>query len=382
MTMRADVVVIGAGIVGAACAWRLAQSGLSTVVIERASSPATGSTGRSAAGVRHQFSEPVNVRLSLESIAEYRTMPESGYRPIGYLFYVPEAQWQAQLRDLEMQRALGAPVEAIDLARAAELAPADRSGLAGATWCADDGIVDPHGLCMGYVARARTSGARFVFGQPVCAIDRAATHWDVRTPDLRVEAGQLVNAAGAWAGEVAAFAGLRVPVEPARRVVFASGPLPPPLARIRPYPLTIDLGSGLWFRSERDRLIFGLANEADRGFAEGVDWAWLEPTAEAALSRFPWFEQVAVDRRACWWGYYENTPDHNPVIGRMPEAPAWINACGFSGHGVQHAAAVGRLVTQEARGEPTFVDIGALRIERFGSPGNAAQRSPGERLVV
>lgn len=381
-TTRADVIVVGAGIVGAACAWRLAEAGLSTVVLERAPAAATGSTGRSAAGVRHQFSEPVNVRLSLASIAEYRAMPEAAYAPIGYLFYVPEAQWAAQMRDLAMQRSLGAPVEAIDLARAGELAPADPTGLAGATWCAEDGVVDPHGICMSYVARARAAGARLAFGQPVTAIRRDGDAWEATTPQGRFSAPRLVNAAGAWAGEIAALAGLEVPVGPARRMVFATGPLPPPLARARPYPLTIDLGSGLWFRSERDRLIFGLANEADRGFSEGIDWPWLEHAAEVALARFPWFEQVSIDRRACWWGYYENTPDHNPVIGRMPGAPGWINACGFSGHGVQHAAAVGRIVAQEAAGEPTFIDIAPLRIERFASRPGDRPPEAGERLVV
>jgi sarcosine oxidase subunit beta len=309
-------------------------------------------------------------------------MPEAEYRPIGYLFYVPQSDWDAQLRDVAMQRALGAPVEAIDLTRARSLVPADPHGLAGATWCAEDGIVDPHGICLGYVARARAAGARFAFGQAIEAIGHEGGDWVASAPGLRVAAPRLVNAAGAWSGSIAAMAGLEVPVEPARRMVFTTAPLPSSLVRERPYPLTIDLGTGLWFRSERDRLIIGLANEADRGFSEGIDWPWLENTIEAALPRFPWFEQLAIDRRACWWGYYENTPDHNPVIGRMPDAPGWINACGFSGHGVQHAAAVGRIVAQEVLGEPTFIDIDALRIERFARRGEGGTRGPGERLVV
>ena len=376
---RADVIVIGAGIVGAACAWRLAERGLDVLVVEREAAPAAGSTGRSAAGVRHQFSEPVNVRLSAASIAEYRQMPEASFRPVGYLFYVPEALWEAQMRDVAMQRELGAPVEVLDLVQAGRFVPASPEGLRGATWCAADGIVDPHGICMAFVARARALGVRMRFGEAVIAIDRARGRWEVATGSGRFAAPMIVNAAGAWAGEVGALAGLQVPVRPARRMVYATGPLDDSLRRPLPYPLTVDLSTGLWFRSEGERLIFGLANEADTGFTEGVDWAWLETVYEAAQPRFPWFERLAIDRRASWWGYYEVTPDHNPVLGRMPGADGWINACGFSGHGVQQAAATGRLIAQEAAGELPSIDIDPLRIERFADGGSGTH---GERLVV
>jgi sarcosine oxidase subunit beta len=162
-------------------------------------------------------------------------------------------------------------------------------------------------------------------------------------------------------------------------MVFATGPLEASLRLPHPYPLTVDLDSGLWFRSEGQRLIFGLSNPADTGFAEGIDWPWLETTYEAALPRFPWFERLAIDRRASWWGYYEDTPDHNAILGRMPGAAGWINACGFSGHGVQQAAAVGKLIAQEALGEPPSIGIESLRIERFAS---AARNGGAERLIV
>lgn len=374
-----DVIVIGAGIVGAASAWRLAERGLRVAVLEREPAAASGSTGRSAAGVRHQFSDATNVRLSAESILEYREMPEAQYDPIGYLFYVPDALWEEQMRGVELQRRLGAPVEVLAIEEAARIVPVDGTGLRAATWCPADGIVDPHGICMSYVARARALGVHFLFGAAADAIERREGRWVVQAGARQARAPLLVNAAGAWAGRVAALAGLRVPVEPARRMVFTTGPLEPPLRRARPYPLTIDLGNGFWFRSERDRLIFGLANPLDTGFSEGIDWPWLETCYEAALAHFPWFEQISIDRKACWWGYYENTPDHNPVLGRMPGAEGWINACGFSGHGVQQAAAVGRLIAQEALGEPPFIDIDPLRIERFD---RTDASPPGERLVV
>lgn len=373
MTTQADAIVIGAGIVGAACARRLSERGLRVVVLEREPAPASGSTGRSAAGVRVQFSEEVNVRLSAASIAEYRELPEAGYRPIGYLFYVTQAQWSAHREAARMQQRLGMPVELLDAAAATRIVPADTDGFAGATWCGLDGVVDPHGITMRWLAQARSSGTVVKLNCAVRSIERRGERWRAGAEGGDVEAGWIVNTAGAWAGEVAALAGLQVPVRPARRMVYTTAPLAPAPA----YPLTVDLDTGLWFRPERDRLIFGMSNPADTGFAEGVDWTWLETVYESALRHFRWFETLSIDRRACWWGYYETTPDHQPVVGEMPDAPGWYNACGFSGHGVQQAAAIGRIVAQEIAGEPAFVDVAPLRIDRF-----AAGAAHPERLVV
>jgi len=394
---RCDVIVIGAGIVGASCALRLAERGLAVTVIEREAAPATGSTARSAAGVRHQFSDPVNVMISRDAIAEYRLMPEAGYQPIGYLFYIPHAQWDAQREAVRMQRELGADVRLLTPQQAARIVPAELDGIAGASHCADDGIVDPHGICMAWVAQARALGVRFMLGREVTGLSHDGASWQVRTRNAGIvsapgsadrtadsddgfKARLLVNAAGAWSGRVAALAGLQVPVGPARRMVFTTGPLDAALRLGYPYPLTVDMATGLWLRSERERLIFGLSNPEDTGFSEGIDWPWLDNTIEAALTRFPWFEQLSLDRRACWWGYYEDTPDHNAILGAMPQAPGWINACGFSGHGVQQAATVGRLIASEALGEPSPIDIGPLRIERFAN--GATPQSASERLIV
>lgn len=376
---RFDAIVIGAGIVGAACAHRLAEAGLKTLVLEREAAPATHSTGRSAAGIRVQFSEAVNILLSAASLAEYRQMPEASYRPIGYLFFVPPAQWPAHLRGWELQRSLGMPVEKLSGEQAAQIVPARIDDIAGATWCAADGILDPHGITMAFLAAARRSGAALRLNAPVRAIAKAgpagAAHWQVATPAGEFQAAVLVNCAGAWAGEIGALANLRVPVGPARRAVFATGPR----AEDRAFPLTVDAGSGFWFRSEGPRIIFGLSNPEDTGFEEGIDWPWLETVYPIAVGRFPWFETLDLDRKASWWGYYEVTPDHQPVVGPMPGAPGWFNACGFSGHGVQQAAAIGRVIAAQVRGETPFVDVSSLAIERFDRGSEPARR---ESLIV
>ncbi len=355
-----DVAVIGAGIVGAACAWRLAERGLKVVVLEQGS-PAGGSTGKSAAGVRAQFTSETNILLSKHSIEEYASMPEAGYHPGGYLLLVPEAQWPSAQLGVDLQHRLGVPTERLTPTEAQMHAEFLPDGLGGCTYCGTDGHVDAHGLTMAYVNRARALGTRFLLNTTVTGIQRAGEIWQLTTSAGMVEAPLLVNSSGAWSGEVGALAGLKIPVQPAQRMVFTTAPLKLP----RPLPMIFDLESGVWLRSEGEQIILGRANPVDVGWREGMEWDWLEPTLEAAMTRFPWLETASLDRRASWWGYYEVTPDHQAIVGRMPGVEGWLNACGFSGHGIMHAAAIARVIAQEALGETPFIDLSPLWYERF-----------------
>ena len=363
-----DIIVVGAGIIGAAVAFRAAEAGLKVVVLEQQAGPALGSTGRSAAGVRVQFSTELNVQLSWRSIEEYRDFrslygEESGYDPLGYLFLVPPERWEAHAAALRMQQGLGVPVVELSVAEAADLVPFDSSGVAGTTFGSADGVVDPHSITLAYLRLARAQGAQVRLNTPLVSAHYEASAWHVVTPDGTVSAPLLVNAAGAWAGMVARRAGLEVPIEPVRRVIFTTAPLSWP----HRYPLTVDVATGLYLRSEGERVLIGRSNpDEPLGFSEGVDWQWLDQVLEVGLARFPWLERTALDRRASWWGYYEVTPDDLPILGRMPGVEGWINAAGFSGHGVQQAAMVGKLMTEEAiEGAARTLDLAALRYERF-----------------
>ena len=357
----ADVLVIGAGIMGAACAYRLAERGLSVRLLEAQPSPCLGSSGRSAAGVRTQFNTPTNILLSLHSIAEYRQMPEAEFRAIGYLLLVPPELWPAHLAGVERQHALGAATQVFSAQEAQAILEFDPAGLAGCTYGPQDGVVDPHGLTFGFLRRARELGAALHTGAKVTGLWYESGLWHAHTDAETFTAPVLVNTSGAWSGEVAELAGLRLPVWPARRMVYTTGPLKTP----RHIPMTFDLQSGVWLRSEGQRVLIGRANAADTGWREGLDWEWLAQTLEPALARFPWLAEADLDRAASWWGYYELTPDEMPILGRMPEVQGWFNACGFSGHGVMQAAAVGRVIAQEVAGEAPFINIDPLRFERF-----------------
>jgi sarcosine oxidase subunit beta len=164
---------------------------------------------------------------------------------------------------------------------------------------------------------------------------------------------------------VGALAGIEVPVLPYRRCIYMTEPMP----EVPAFPFVIDTESGFYMRKEGDKLLMGVTNESEPpGENLAVDWEWLETVLERGAQRFPLLANVGIVRRNCWAGLYENTPDHLPVLGRHPELPNYVDASGFSGHGVMHSPATGMLIAEEVLdGRAHSIDIHELRIGRFES---------------
>ena len=363
-----DVVVIGAGIVGASSAWHLASRGLRVIVLDKDSAPAMGSTGKSAAGVRVQFTTEANIRMSMYSLPIYREFIERhghdvGYQDIGYLLLVPQGKWEAHLQAVELQRGLGAPVEVLSPDEARRYVSFETEGLAGATYGPWDGVIDPHAATYAWVSMGKRLGVTYQLRSPVTEIERLEDGWVVRSGDMAVHSGHVVNAAGAWSAHVGQLAGLKVPVGPKRIQIFLSAPI----EDRRTYPLTIDLATGVYLRSEGNRVLFGRDDlDQEFGFTEGMDWGWLERVLITGVERYPWWEDLGVDRKGSWWGYYAVSPDNSPVICPNPGESAWIDACGFSGHGIMHAPATGLAVSEFiADGDAHTLDMRPFRHDRF-----------------
>mgnify|MGYP006266827571 CR=1 FL=1 len=374
MTETADVVVVGGGIVGASAAYHLAAAGAGRVLLlEREPRLATGSTGACAGGFRLQFSSEVNIRLSLASVPMITGFTEEHGLPLdvaqdGYLFLLRRPEDVAAFAAAaSLQRGLGVPVEELDGDAAAALVPGvAREGLVGATYCPLDGIADPSGLTEGYAAIARRAGAEIRTGVDVTAIRVGEGRvLGVETTRGPIAAPLVVDAAGPWAGTLAASAGVRLPLEPVpRNVVVTSGFPGVPERRT----LVIDAATSFYFHREGPGVLMGMGDPGERpSFDCTPDAAFIEgPLLETALRVFPPIERAGIART--WAGLYEMTPDRHPIIGPAPGVAGLLLANGFSGHGFQHAPVVGRLLAElVVDGRATTVDITALSAERFAS---------------
>ena len=361
------IIVIGAGIIGASCAYHLAARGQQVTVLEQFDAPAEGSTGRSFASVRGQWSDDLNITISWQSIQTYRDFEklhgvDVGYRPTGYMYLVPEQGWETQLRHVEFQQAHGVPVESISFEDAQVKTPFVQDGLGGVTWGSADGVVDPYLATNAYISMAKTLGAVFHMKTEVHEITRAENGWSVRAGDSVYEGDYIVNCAGGWSNVTAQLAGFDIPVQHFRRNIYSTAPSSTPT-----HPMTIDLNTGFFLRSEGERLLFGLARaDEPAGYNTAVDWDWMETVMETGGERFPWLLDTPLDSSGAWAGTYEITPDHFPILGALPEEPTWINACGFSGHGVMQAPYIGKLIAEElCDGKSHSIDIEPLRINRL-----------------
>jgi sarcosine oxidase subunit beta len=369
----AEVVIIGAGIIGASVAYHLAIRGCTDVLIlEKAEAPITGSTALSAGGVRHQFAREVNILLSKYSIEHLKIFSEevgghADLRQTGYLFLInDEDAWAQYQEQVKLQQSLGVQVELLEPKDVLEFVPDTQlDDILGATFGADDGFCDPHGIASGYLKRARELGVRLILSTPVIGAQVNGDRFmAVETPDGLVSCKFVVNACGAWSGQVASLFDIDFPVQPYRRNAYMTERFP---QFPNPIPLTFDVNTGFWMRKEGDSLLFGMANPADpAGVNLNVDWDWLPEVLDAGINRFPLLEEARLAKKQSWAGLYEVSPDHMPILGRHPKMPNYLHASGFSGHGVMHSPAAGMLIAEEILdGRANSIDIDELRITRF-----------------
>ncbi|HMO09611.1 MAG TPA: FAD-binding oxidoreductase [Paracoccaceae bacterium] len=402
--MRAshDVVIVGGAVIGSAVAYFLTANpdfGGSVLVVERDPTYARAATSLSAASIRAQFSNPVNVRISqfgsafIRSFADTMRLPgeakpDLNFHEAGYLFLAATAEQETTLRENHaVQRACGADVVLWgpeDLARAfphlrvddIRLASYGRSG---------EGWFSNTGLMNGFRAKARAQGARFVTDE-VVAIGRDGAR--VTSVTLKsgavVGAGTVVNASGPRAALTARMAGLDVPVEPRKRTLFvfdcATSPEGSATVSNGRLPLMID-PSGVFCRPEGRFFLCGCPPVSD----PAVDWDDFEPRyAEfediiwpVLAERAPAFEAVKVVNQ--WAGHYDfNTLDHNLIVGRHPEVTNFVFANGFSGHGLQQGPATGRGVSELI----TYGGFRTLDLSEVGYARIAAGRPFLEKAVI
>lgn len=378
---KVDVAIIGGAITGSAAAYFLACDGRAgrVAVIEPDPTYEFATTPQAAGGIRQLFSRPENIAMSRFGLAFYRSFDETmaidgdapsvGFRHEGYLFVATSADQAAIMRrNADVQHAAGVEVALLDAtALAARFPSLGTADVTLACHSTDDGWIDPSAALWGFRKKAVSLGAEYVKDRVVGieVTDATVTRLRLESGDL-LEPGVVINAAGPWAGEVAAMAGIDIPVAPMARVAHfwrAAGPL-------EDLPLIKD-DHALFIRPEGNGFVGGVPSH---DIASGFDWDfdrgffadYFETTVWPLLARrVPKFETIKLERT--WCGHYsENLFDGNMILGPVSRTIGnFLTAAGFSGHGIMHAPAVGRALCELiVEGRYQSIDLARLGMQR------------------
>ncbi len=379
MTETCDVAIAGGGVMGSAIAYfLLGPCGFQgrVVVVEKDPTYATAATPRSAGGIRQQFSTPENIAMSSFGAAFLKgagaALEVDGDRPAlpftewGYLFLATPAGLDVLKANHATQRPMGAQVVLLTPAelksRFAWLNVEDLAG--GSLGLANEGWTDPYGLLQAFRRKARSLGAVYIADE-VIGLTQAGGR--IAAAKLAkggtLTCGALVDSAGYRAREIAAMAGIDLPVRPRKRLVFVFDCREP----IERAPLLID-PSGVWCRPEGASYIGGVSPPEDQDpdcLDFEIDYAMFEDVVWPTLAhRVPAFESIKLVR--AWAGHYDyNTLDQNAILGPHPEIANFYIACGFSGHGLQQSPAVGRAIAELiVHGSYRSIDLARFGFER------------------
>jgi sarcosine oxidase, subunit beta len=346
---RADVVIVGGGIMGLALAWELTGKGAGSVLVLESGYLCAGASGRNGGGVRAQWMTPTLIELAKESIDFMgRFAQELGInvwlRRGGYLFLANDAVTVSRLEEgAKLQRSHGLSTRMITADEAADIVPElDKRRFLAAAWNPDDGVVFPWPFLWGYADGARKRGAQVETFTQVTGLDvEDGAVRAVRTDRGRVQAGRVVIACGAWSPQVAAFAGVQLPNQPYRHEIVSSEPLKPFLG-----PLVSILGSGLYFsQSMRGEIVGGMGDPLDPpGLDQTSSLRFLARYARALTEAMPRVGEVKLLRQ--WAGCYDVTPDNSPILGETPGVRGLLQMSGFVGHGFMMAPAVARRMAE------------------------------------
>jgi sarcosine oxidase subunit beta len=356
MRDQAEVVVVGAGIMGLSIAYNLAKNhGITNVTVLDRSYLCGGASGRNGGGVRAQFSSEENIRLMQESIRICRDFARElrinvWFRQGGYLFLVRSEQGRRTLeQSVKVQNECGLATRMLTPKEAQRIVPElSTDGVVAASYNAEDGVVFPWPFVWGYAQGAERLGVEISTFTDVVGFRTTGKRIDaVVTNKGEIKTHRVVNAAGAWSPEVARLLGVALPNHPHRHEICSTEPL-----KLWLRPLVADLSNGLYFsQSMRGEIVGGISNEkVPPGLDMGSSHTFLGLYARALVKSCPILGKVKVLRQ--WAGCYDLTPDANPIVGEVDEVEGFYQASGFMGHGFMMAPVMGRKIAEHiATGE-------------------------------
>jgi len=366
--MDAEVVVAGAGIVGASIALQLARRGVGVLLVD-AGSPAAGMSGRSFRQVRTHYSNEITTRLARRGIEILRGWDDhvgvggSGFEPVGYLLAVAGDQAGGCAANVELGRSLGVRTELIPAERLHEIEPLlAADGLACGAWEPDSGLIDPVKVTLSATVAAQMAGARTLFGSPVRALRTSGDRvTGVVTGDGDIHAGTVVLAVGPWAPRLLAGTGIDLGM---RLHTLELSVLRRPAGVAGLSTAVTHAPSGLVARCDSGPFAVAVAYPAEAAEPALPQDARVGADAEPRLRRaltaaLPALAPAEVVTTIA--GVYDVTPDWHPMLGPWPGTDGLYLAVGFSGHGLKLAPAVGEAVADELAGRTPAIDISPLR---------------------
>lgn len=370
MLKTADAVVIGGGVNGASIAYNLAKMGMTNIALFEKDTFCHGSTGRCGAGVREQWGQEGNCRLAQASINIFEHLEdelEYGYdiefKQKGYLMLAhTEKEWDQFRKNVKLQNSLGIPSKALTPEEARELVPAlNTEDMFGATYNKRDGHANPFHVTRAYLTAAERLGASLHFFTEVTGINVSkGTVRGVTTTKGDVDSPVVVNAAGPWAAQAGAMAGLELPLYTQRHQILVTEPVGWLLD-----PMIMSFSIGIYCQqTPHGSLIMGIGDPKEpKGYDIGHSWDFLREMSSIITRLLPPLGDVHVVRQ--WSGLYTMTPDAHPILGPVPDLDGYYQAVGFSGHGFMLAPIVGQLIAEMVLGRPTSLDISGLDLGRF-----------------
>lgn len=370
MNKKADIVIIGGGISGAAIAYNLALKGMKNIVVVEKRFIASGATGACGAGIRQQWGTEMNCKISKMSCEFFEKANEVldydgdiEFKQGGYLLLATTEKEKEQFaRNIKLQNSLGIESKALTLDEAKEIVPIlNTEGYVGAAYHAKDGHLNPFHTTLAFAKAAEKLGVEFMKyttvtdivvenGQIACVV----------TDKGLIETNQVVNAAGGESQHIAKMVGIDLPVYSERHQILVTEPVDPILSTM----VMSFTGNFYCQQVPHGGFVMGRGDAGEpRDGNINSGWHFLDEMAKTITQLLPPLKKAMVIRQ--WAGLYNITPDRQPILGPVDDVKGFYLAVGFSGHGFMFGPATGILMSEIIMGEETSIDISALNLNRF-----------------
>lgn len=368
MIKKADIVIIGGGVVGCSIAYNLAKLGAKNIILLEKNTLASGATGRCGAGIRQQFGTKMNCILARESIKIFENLSQELEYDIelnqgGYLILAyTEKEVNQFKKNVALEQSLNIKARFITVEEAKEIVPPlNTEGILAATFCPTDGHANPFKTNFAYAEAAQRLGVKIYTFTEVKEIE-TENHKivAVNTDKGKVLTPMVVNAAGGYSGIIGKMVGVDIPVYSQRHQILITEPVDP-LFR----PMLMSFSRNFYCQqTPHGSIIMGFGDPNERKDGDiGSSWQFAQEMAQKMTAVLPLLKEVSMIRQ--WAGLYNMSPDAQPILGEHPQIEGFYMAIGFSGHGFMLAPITSKLIAELILKERTSLPIDKLDIGRF-----------------